>query len=68
MSNNVWNFVKKSNKFDSNEFLRIRPQCNLTVRMIGNPVRVVKIFNSHGKCAVIDSEEKGKKLKAKYGP
>lgn len=57
------NSKKKKN---SDEFLRVKPDCRLKVRLIGNPVKVVKVFTDDRKCLVLDSEETGKKLKEKY--
>ena len=53
-------------KFNSDEFLRIKPDCKLKVRLLGNPVKVVKIFTDDRKCIFLDSEETGNKLKKKY--
>ena len=42
------------------------PDCKLKVRMVGNPVKLIKVFSNDKKCAILDTEDTGKKLKAKY--
>lgn len=56
----------KSSKSSSSQFLNVRPDCKLKVRLIGNPVKVVKIFSRDHKCAVLDNEQPGQHLKVKY--
>lgn len=58
--------IEGNKKSNSEGFLRVRPGCKLNIRLIGNPVKVVKIFSNDRKCAVIDSEDVGQKLKEKY--
>ena len=54
-------------KWKSDLFLNVKPQCRLRVRLIGQPFRVVRIFNNClRQCAILDTEETGKLLKAKY--
>ena len=62
-----WNMSSESKtKYDSDEFLRVRPDCNLKVRLIGQPVQVIKIFTNQRQCILIDSEDIGKQLQQKY--
>ena len=62
-----WNAVSNGKKkYNSDEFLRVRPDCELKVRLLGKPVKVAKIFSEDRKCAVLDNEEIGKNLKAKF--
>jgi hypothetical protein len=67
MANTSWKFTGESKKkYNSNDFLRVKPGCNLKVRLIDNPVRIVKVFTNERKCINIDNEEIGRQLKAKY--
>ena len=70
MANNVsWDVVTGSNnnkKFDTSEFLKVKQDCKLKVRLLGKPVKVVKIFADDRQCIVLDNEDVGKKLKQKY--
>ena len=61
-----WKFDSKNKKSSSDKFLRVRPDCKLTIRLIDNPVKVVRIFSDDRKCAVIDSEDVGNSLKSMY--
>ena len=63
MSIDGWKFDSNSN---GNEFLRVKPDCRLKVRLIGKPLKVVKIFDNKKQCCVLENEEVGKMLKAKY--
>ena len=67
MNDSSWLIPKKnssSSKSSSNSgFLRVKPGCRLKVRLIDNPVKVVKLFNNQRKCAVLDNEETGTRLK-----
>ena len=66
MSNCSWNIEKKSKKSSSDGFLKVKPDCKLRVRLIDNPVKVVRIFSKDRKCAFLNTEEIGRKLKEKY--
>ena len=67
MTNVDWNSVCSSKKkYDSDVFLRVKPNCKLKVRLIGLPVKVVKIFTTDRKCIVLKNEETAKQLKEKY--
>ena len=61
----MWKIDSKK-KYDSDEFLRVRPDCKLKVRLLGQPVKMFKIFSSNGKCAILDSEQTAKHLKLKF--
>jgi len=64
---NSWNIVSsKSKKYDSDKFLRVKPDCKLKVRLIGQPVKVVRVFSYDKKCISIDNEEMGKQLMQKH--
>jgi len=64
---NSWTIVSKnSNKNDSEKFLRVRPDCKLKVRLIGKPVKVFKVFVGGRKCMLLNSEDVGRQLRAKY--
>ena len=67
-SNIGWDVVANSSnkKFNTSEFLRVKQDCKLKIRLLGNPIRVVKIFTEDRKCLVLDNEEVGRKLKEKY--
>ena len=55
-------FKKKT----SNTRLYVKPGCNLKVRFVGDPVKVVRVFTNDAKCLTLDNEETGRKLKEKY--
>jgi len=55
----------RKNKKD-NQSLYVRPGCNMKVRFVGEPVKVVRIFTNDDKCIMLDSEETGQKLKEIY--
>lgn len=61
-----WKVNSNSNKNDSDELLRVRPDCKLKVRLIGRPVKIVRVFTNERKCIVIDNEDVGQQLKDKY--
>jgi hypothetical protein len=66
MDNN-WQIVCGKNKnYDSDEFLIVRPGCKFKIRLIGNPVRTVKVFSNDKKCVSVDNEDVGKQLKQKH--
>jgi hypothetical protein len=46
--------------------LYVKPECNLTVRFVGAPVKVVRAFTTDGTCITLDNEETGHRLKDKY--
>jgi hypothetical protein len=58
--------IEESKKSSSEKFLKVKPGCKLRVRLIEDPVKVVKIFSHDRKCAVLDSEDTGQKLINKY--
>ena len=58
--------IGSNKKHDLDEFIRVKPGCNLKVRLIGDPVKVVKIFTDDRKCIGLDNEEVGQQLKSKY--
>ena len=67
MSNIGWqNVINESKKYDSTEFLRVKPDSKMRVRLLGNPVKVVKVFTHDRKCIIVDNEETAEKLKEKY--
>ena len=62
-----WCKLSKSSKNQNSDvFLKVKPDCNLKVRLIGKPVKVYKIFTNDRRCIGLGSEETGKKLKEKY--
>ena len=63
---NGWKIAGSKQGYDSDEFLRVRPECNLRVRLIGQPVKVVRVFSNGKKCVVVDNEHVGQQLKQKY--
>ena len=65
MANCSW-LIEKNKKSGADEFLRVKPGCNLKVRLIGNPVKVIKIFTHNRKCIILDNEETGQHLKTKF--
>ena len=66
MANNRWQKQYYSKKKKDNGFLKVKPGCNLTVRLVGGPVKIVRIFTNDDTCIVIDSENTAHKLKDKY--
>jgi len=60
------NFDEIQSQTSSSTFLRVKPDCKLKVRLVSDAVKVVKVFNKHRVCAVLDSEEIGMQLRAKY--
>lgn len=60
------NSSKSKKKYDPEEFLRVKPGCKLKVRLLGRPVKVVKVFSEDRKCIVLDNKEIGTQLKQKY--
>ena len=46
--------------------LYVKPGCNLKVRFVGDPVKVVRAFTTDGTCITLDNEETGHRLKDKY--
>lgn len=65
MANCSW-LIEKNKKSSTDEFLRVKPGCKLKVRLIGNPVKVVKVFTHNRKCIILDNVETGQHLKAKF--
>ena len=66
MANNKWQKQYYSKKKKDNGFLKVKPGCNLTVRLVGGPVKIVRIFTNDDTCIVIDSENTAYQLKEKY--
>ena len=67
MTNCSWMIEKKNtNKYNSDEFLKVKPDCSLQIRLIGQPVKGVKIFTDSRKCIILDNAETGQRLKEKY--
>ena len=66
MTSNRWQkkYYKKQQK--NNGMLYVKPHCNLTVRLVGDPVQVVRIFAVDDTCILVDSEKIAYKLKEKY--
>lgn len=58
--------IEENKKSRSERFLKVKPDCKLKVRLIEDPVKVVKIFGNDRRCAVIDSEDVGRRLKEQY--
>ena len=58
--------IKSNSKNNSDELLRVRPDCKLKVRLIGQPVKIVRVFTNERKSIVIDNEAVGQQLKDKY--
>lgn len=66
MVNSRWQkqYYRKNKK--DNQSLYVRPGCNLKVRFVGEPVKVVRAFTNDDRCIMLDSEETGQKLKKIY--
>ena len=47
-------------------FLKVKPGCKLFVRLIGQPVRMVKVSSHDRRHAIIESEDVGQLLREKY--
>ncbi len=58
--------IKSNSKNRSGQFLRVKPDCKLKVRLLGQPVKVVRVFTNDRKCIVVDNERIGQLLKDKY--
>ncbi len=58
--------IEENKKSSSDRFLKVKPDCKLKVRLIEDPVKVVKIFGNDRRCAVIDSEDVGRRLNEQY--
>jgi hypothetical protein len=63
MANSSWSVDKNNN---SDEFLKVRPDCKLKVRLIEDPVKVIRVFSNDRKCAILNNEEIGKRLTEQY--
>jgi len=63
-----WNDVcsQGNKKYDSDEILRVKPGCNLKVRLISKSMRLVKVFTKNQKCIIVDNEDTGRQLKEEY--
>ena len=66
MTSNRWQkkYYKKQKK--NNGIVYVKPHCNLTVRLVGDPVQVVRIFAVDDTCILVDSEKIAYQLKEKY--
>ena len=53
-------------KYNPDEFLRVKPDCKLKVRLIGKPVEIINLFSNKQKCIVLDNKFTGQHLKAKF--
>ncbi len=58
--------IEENKKSSSDRFLKVKPDCKLKIRLIEDPVKVVKIFSNDRRCAVVDSEDVGRRLKEQY--
>ena len=58
--------IEENKKSSSDRFLKVKPDCKLKIRLIDYPVKVVKIFSHDRRCAVIESEDVGRRLKEQY--
>ena len=65
MTSNRWQKQYYRKKRDNGR-LYVKPGCRLTVRLVGGPVKVVRIFTPDDTCIVIDSENTAYQLKEKY--
>ena len=67
MSKSSWEIKKKNgSKYDSEYFLKIRPGCKIKVRLIGDPVKVTRIFSNDRKCVILNNENVGNRLQSRY--
>ena len=64
MSIDGWIFEDK--KSGGGLFLRVKPDCRLKVRLIGKPMKILKVFSRDKKCAILDSAETGELLKGRH--
>ena len=65
MTQSNW-LIDSKKKHDADEFLRVKPGCNLKIRLIGQPVKTMRVFTKNRKCIPIDDESIGIHLKAKF--
>lgn len=66
MANSSWLVEKNCNKNNSEKFFKVKPDCKLKVRLIENPVKVIRVFSNDRKCITLISEEIGKRLQSEY--
>lgn len=57
-------YYRKTDKYSKT--LYVRPGCNVKVRLVDNPIRVVRIFTQDGLCLPVGNEKIAHQLKAKY--
>ena len=62
-----WHLVCEQNKTSNNDYLRVKPGCDLRIRLISNPYCLIKLFTNDRRCINLQSEEIGRRLQQKYG-
>ncbi|MHC4291124.1 MAG: hypothetical protein ACYSTR_02790 [Planctomycetota bacterium] len=65
MKNCSWKIEEKKQS-SADRYLKVKPGCKLFVRLIGEPVKVVKIVTHDRRYADIESEDVGRMLREKY--
>ena len=63
---NFINFNEMGSQKNHGTFLKVKPDCKYKVRLVSGAVKVIKVFNNHRKCAVLENEDIGTKLRQKY--
>lgn len=58
--------IEENKKSSSDGFLKVKPGCKLMIRLIEDPVKFFNIFSIDRRCAVIVSEDTGRRLKERY--
>lgn len=53
-------------EYSDSNFLRIKPGCNLKLRLIGLPIGLFKVFTTENKCILLDTKENAYQLKKDY--
>jgi hypothetical protein len=61
-----WEKQYYTKKKRDNGRLYVKPGCNIKVRLVGEPVRIVRIFTQDDICLPVDSEKTANLLKAKF--
>ena len=51
---------------NNNSILRVKPGCKYTVRLVSGPIKIIRVFSKDRKCAFLEDEEIGTKLRHKY--
>ena len=56
-------YGKKKNDYG---LLKVKTGCNFKLRLVGDPVKIVRVFTTDNRCITLDNEGTAHKLKEKY--